>query len=65
MSIGEFESLKGFIGKDLDEKMLMAIYKHIRTDAFEKEFKMTYDKFMADMHELGKILDKCDDNYMD
>ena len=61
LSIGEFESLKGFIGKDLDEKMLMAIYKHIQTDSFKEEFKMTYDKFMADMRELGAILDKCDD----
>ena len=63
LSIGYFKSLEGFMGKDLDEKTLMTIYRNIQTDTFKKEFKRTCDKFKADMRELGAILDKCDDLY--
>lgn len=63
LALGYFDSLKGFMGKHLDEESIMALYKQLRTNEFKNEFKLTYKKEAEGTQKLCEILDKCDDLY--
>ncbi len=63
LAFGYFKSLKGFMGKDLDKRTLVALYKHIQTDEFKQEFVKTCKDFKDWTDKLGEVLDRCDNLY--
>ena len=63
LAISYFDSLKGLMGKCLDEEAVKALYKKLQTSEFKNEFKKTYTDFRDWVDRLGAALDKCDNLY--